>query len=142
MSRAAARVPAALCALLLVLPGAAGARQPRITILSFGRHEVERQLRGSLCASVTCVPPGDVTTRGRIDWRKVTTSQLTGVVTGKVTTDAKTHRRIVDIQVFASAQVILVRKKVPLSGTALSSASLKSLTADLVGVFMRAYGPG
>jgi len=141
--RPGARRLAALCLLAAVLlPGEAGARQPRTTILPFGRHEVERQLRSSLCSAVTCVPPGDVTTKGRIDWRKVSAQQITGVVTGKLTLDPKTHRRLVDIQVFANAQVILVRKKVFLQGYALSPSALKTLSADLVGVLMRAYGPG
>jgi hypothetical protein len=139
-----ARRLAAVCLLAAaLLPGEAFARQPRTSILPFGRHEVERQLRSSLCSAVTCVSPGDVTTKGRIDWRKVSAQQLTGVVTGRLTTDPKTHRRLVDIQVFANAQVILVRKKVLLQqGYALSPSALKALSADLVGVLMRAYGPG
>jgi len=137
-----ARLLAVLGLLVVALPGVASARQPRTSILSFGRHEVERQLRSSLCASLTCIPPGEITTKGRIDWRKVSANQLTGVVTGRLAIDPRTHRRLVDIQVFANAQVILVRKKVFLQGYALSPSALKTLTVDLIGVFMRAYGPG
>jgi hypothetical protein len=116
--------------------------KPRTAVIPFGRHEVERQLRRALCAEVTCVNPGEVTTKGRLDWRKVSAEELTGVVTGKLGTDAKTHRRLVDITVMASKTVILVRRKVPLQGTALSEASLTALKNELVGVLNRAHGPG
>jgi hypothetical protein len=132
----------AVAALALCAAATPGWAKPRTSVIPFGRHEVERQLRRALCAEVTCVNPGEVTTKGRLDFKKVSAEELTGVVTGKLATDAKTHKRLVDIEVLAPSRVILVRKKVPLQGTALSEASLNALKTELVGVLNRAHGPG
>jgi hypothetical protein len=117
------------------------AEKPRVTLLPFGHADLERQLRGALCSDLTCVPAGAVTVKGRLDWRKVSAEELTGVVKAKIARDAN-RRRILDVEVFATAKVILVRRKVPLSGTAMSTATLRGLQADLVGVIRRAHGPG
>jgi hypothetical protein len=131
----------AVCALLLVgVPAAA--EKPRISVIPFGHSDLERQLRGALCTDLACVPASAVTVKGRLDWRKVSAEQLTGVVKAKIARDAATRHRILDVEVAAGAKVLLVRKKVPLAAATLSTANLRALQADLVGVIRRAHGPG
>jgi hypothetical protein len=115
--------------------------EPRIAVIPFGRFQVEHQLTQALCGEVTCVVSGQVTRQGRVDWARVSAAQLTGVVTGKIGRDPHTKKRFVDIHVVATPHVVLVRKKAPLQGTALSASSLRALTQELVGVLNRAHGP-
>ncbi|MGO9831411.1 MAG: hypothetical protein ACLPJH_14830 [Myxococcaceae bacterium] len=125
----------------LLLTAAPGSAAPRISVIPFGRYPVERQLTQTLCGEVTCIPSSQVLRQGHVDWERVSAAQLTGVVTGKIGRDPNTKRRYVDVQVVAPGHVVLVRKKAPLSNMALSSAALRSVTADVVGVLHRAHGP-
>jgi hypothetical protein len=127
----------------LALAGTSAAwAKPRTAVVPFGRPEMERQLTEALCAEVTCVGASTVMTQGHVDWKKVSSAQLTGVVTGKLGRDSRTRKQVLDVQLLANAQVILMRKKVPLQGTSLSARSVKALSAELVGVLNRAHGPG
>ena len=139
LPRAGRFAPIACAALLLCAP--ARAEKPRISVIPFGHSDLERQLRGALCTDLACVPASAVTTKGRLDWHKASAEELTGVVKAKIARDAARHR-ILDVEVLASAKVILVRKKVPLGGATLSASTLHALQADLVGVIRRAHGPG
>jgi hypothetical protein len=136
-----------IAALAVAAQASPGWAKPSTAVLPFTgaktkKHpDVERQLAASLCEAVTCVSASQVTTRGQVDWAKVSDAELTGVVIGKLTKDPKTKRNVADIQVMANARVILVRRKVTLQGTALSPAALVTLRNDLLGVLQRAHGP-
>jgi len=115
--------------------------KPSIAILPSGDRPLERQLAQALCARVTCVGAAAVTQKGRVDWGRVAAAHLTAVLTAKAGREATSKKRFADIQLLAPGHVILVRKKVPLSGTALSAVSLDELVVELVGVLRRAHGP-
>jgi len=115
--------------------------KPSVAILPSGDRPVQRQLAQALCARVTCVGAAAVTQKGRVDWGRVAAAHLTAVLTAKAGREATSKKRFVDIQLLAPGHVILVRKKVLLSGTALSAVSLDELVVELVGVLRRAHGP-
>jgi hypothetical protein len=129
------------CLASSLLLGSAASAKPSITIIPFGRYPVERQLTQTLCSEVSCVGSGQVLRHGHVDWERVEAAQLTGVLTGKIERDSSGKKRLVDIQIMAPGHVVLVRKKAPLHGMALSSTVLHALTVELVGVLHRAHGP-
>lgn len=113
--------------------------KPSVAVVPFGNSPVERQLTESLCTEARCVAVARLLRRGHVDWEAVAAAHLTGVLVGKVTREGQTHW--VDLQVKASAHVVLVRRKAPLKGMALSSANLRAVSAELLAVLQRAHGP-
>src|SRR5688500_9571210 len=68
-----------------------------------GATAVRNQIVSELCGRGECVSPIKVTTKGKIDWKKVKKEKVKFVVEGKVV--AKGKKRTIELMVFAKAGV-------------------------------------
>jgi len=106
----------------------------RISVVTFegpGANAVRNQVVSELCDRAECVPQAKVTTKGKIDWKKVKKAKVKFVVDGKVI--AKGKKRSIEVQVLAKAGPGK-KKTWSLEGGELSDRNLKTAGEVLGGM--------
>lgn len=107
----------------------------KIAIVTFtgpGANAVRNQVISALCDQAECVAQAKVTTKGKVDWKKVKKEKVKFVLEGKVV--ARGKKKSIELQVFPKAGAGK-KKSWPLEGGELSDRSLAT-AGDVLGKLM------